>query len=418
MYCPDFATALTGLDQSAYAALCDAAPDIEALSLTIQEHPEQAFEEFFAAAELRRFLSQRGFSVASGSPRLPTSFAASYGDGDTTIGIVAEYDALPNGHACGHHIILGAAVAAALALKPCAQELGLRIKVIGAPAEEHGGGKVYLLQDGIFDDVHAALMVHAISGDDHIPSTHTTQAVGRWRARYTGRAAHAAGCPDQGINAADAVVIAQVAVGLLRQQIPDGYRTNMFIREAGVATNIISERAIVDFEVRAPELTAFHELYAKVLRCFEAGALATGCSLDVVQLEPIYEPIRNDARLSHHWATAFAHGGRELKTMPTVQPASTDFGNVSQALPALHPWVAIPGVEHGLHSDGFRDAATSPAALTTMFDAGLALARSVISCLSNTEDVAYLHDQHAQRSPQPRTVIPGQDSIPSAPKPH
>ncbi len=415
MYNPEFAKELTGLDQLAFRALHLASADIRDLSLAIHAHPEQAFEEFFATAQLCDFLAARGFTIAPGSQRLPTSFIASYGNGPTTIGIIAEYDALPNGHACGHNIILGAAISAALALQPCANELGLRIKVIGAPAEEHGGGKVYLLQDGIFDDVHAALMIHPISGKDQVPSTSTTQAVARWRACYTGRSAHAAGCPDQGINAADAVVIAQVSVGLLRQQIPDGYRTNMFIREAGVATNIISERAIVDFEVRAPELHAFHELYAKVKRCFEAGALATGCSLDIMQLEPIYEPIHNDPRLNHHWVTAFSQGGRELNATPSVQPASTDFGNVTQVLPALHPWVAIPGVEHGLHSDGFRDSATSTAAMTTMFDSGLALARSIISCLTSTDDVAYLHERHSQRRAQKRTPIPGEDQIPVAP---
>src|SRR5699024_4067731 len=189
----------------------------------------------------------------------PTAFTATVGHGPLTVAVCAEYDALPGvGHACGHNLIDGAAVATALALQPVAEELGLRVKVVGTPAEEHGGGKVLLLERGVLDDVDLALMIHALPRDHgYNPQGSTTQAVGRYRATYRGRGTHAAVAPHRGINAADAAVLAQVAVGLLRQQIPGDHRVSAVVAHGGDTTNIIPDTAVVDFECRAFTMPEF-----------------------------------------------------------------------------------------------------------------------------------------------------------------
>lgn len=387
--------------------------DVVALSQDLHAHPETAFREVESSRRLREFLAAAGFDVTAGVGRLPTAFAATCGSGEVVVALCVEYDALPNGHACGHNIIAGAGLLAAVGLQAVAAELGITVKVIGTPAEEHGGGKVFLLADGAFDDVHCALMVHAQpDGEDRSMIGCTSQAVARFEGVFTGVASHAAGAPEKGVNAADAVTVAQVALGLLRQQLTDGYRAAMIVKEAGVVTNIIPERAVVEFEMRAPDVAEFELLQAKVLRCLEAGSVATGCELAVRQTEPTYLPLRHDEILTRHWDAAYAGLGREVPHAPKVETASTDFGNVGQVLPAVHPWVALRGVDAGLHSDGFRAGAASEAGMEAMHDGGLAMALAVVAAVTDEQTVAYLREQKAARpSLRKGGPVPGQDQV-------
>lgn len=401
-----------GVRRTAAEAVAARRDDIVALSRDIHAHPEMGFHEARSSRALCDFLEQSGFAVERGYGRLPTAFTATCGTGELVVGIVAEYDALPNGHACGHNIILGAAVGAGIGLQAVADELGITVKLIGTPAEEGGGGKLYLLQDGAFDDVHCALMIHGIpDGEDRSPIGCTSQAVARWRATFTGKSAHAAGAPHLGVNALDAATIANVSLGLLRQQIPDGQRAAMLIREGGLITNIIPERVVVEFECRAPKLEAWHRLYDRVVKCFEAGALATGCTLEIEQYEPSYEPLLQDEVLGRHWNEAYGSFGRDVSYRPNVNTASTDFGNVGQVLPALHPWIALDGVPHSLHSDGFRDAAAADVGMDTLFHGALGMAFTVIGAMQDPESVAYLRRRKAERRPIEQSPLPGADHV-------
>ena len=182
-------------------------------------------------------------------------------------------------------------------------QLGLTVKVLGTPAEEHGGGKVLMLRAGLFDDLSFALMVHPGNVDLH-PAQSVSQGVSRHAATFTGKASHAAAAPHQGVNAADAAVITQVAVGLLRQQLAATARIGLFVREGGNATNIIPERVVVDFEVREFELSAQRRLREQVFACFEAGALAAGCAVEFEETEPEYAPLAQDPRLADRYAAA------------------------------------------------------------------------------------------------------------------
>lgn len=361
--------------------------DVLALSRDLHAHPEVAFEETRASANIAELLEAGGFTVERGTAGLPTAFTATVGEGDLVVALCVEYDALPGiGHACGHNLIAGASVAAALALAPLAHKLGITLKAIGTPAEEHGGGKVVMLERGAFDGVHLAMMVHPVSeGQTANPAGTSAQAVGRYRATFHGRAAHAAAAPHLAINAADAAVLSQVAVGLLRQQIPGDHRIGLVVREAGHVTNIIPDTAVVDFECRAFTLQEFNALLPRVRSCFEGAAMATGTSVEIVATEPLYEPLVQDNDLAKHWTQAMALFGHDTSPAQGMSGGSTDMGNISQVIPSLHPWMSIPGATAPIHSAAFADVADSPAAYEAMFEAATALAFTVTAIVEDPQ---------------------------------
>lgn len=348
------------------------------LSRGLHDDPELSFAEHRSVEKITALLREAGFAVEPGPSDVPTAFSAVLGTGDLTVGICAEYDALPGiGHACGHNIIAAAAVGAAIGLAPVAEELGIRVKLIGTPAEEHGGGKVLLLERGVFDDVAVAMMVHPAQQDVH-PAEFSSQAVSRFAVTYTGRASHAAAAPHLGVNAADAAVVAQVAVGLLRQQVPAECRIGLFVREGGTATNIIPEHSVVDCEVRSADLESLSELKERVLACFRAGAEATGATMAVEPTEPDYAELRQDPAMAELFARHLESLGRDVQANRTMRGGSTDMGNVSQVVPSIHPCIAITGSQNPPHTRGFADDAASPAADDAVLDGAAALALTAV----------------------------------------
>jgi amidohydrolase len=245
------------------------------LSHRIHATPELGHEEEQAAGWLTELLADAGLSVESGICELPTAFRARQGSGQLHIALCAEYDALPAiGHACGHNMIAAAAVAAALGLRAVLDELDLTVSVIGTPAEEviSRGGKILLLERGAFGGIHSAMMVHPAPFEAVAP---TLIAATGFEVSYLGREAHASAAPEAGINAADATVIAQVALGLLRQHLPRSARIHGIVDKAGEAPNVIPADARVRYMVRAPRVAELRDVQTRVLNCFEAGALAT-----------------------------------------------------------------------------------------------------------------------------------------------
>jgi amidohydrolase len=353
---------------------------------------EVSFEEVHSAAAAADLLAEGGFEVERGTGGLPTAFTATAGSGDLTVALCVEYDALPDiGHACGHNLIAGASVAAALALRPHVDDLGITLKTIGTPAEEHGGGKALLLERGAFDGVSLALMVHPVQdGVTYNPAGTSAQAVGRYRAVFTGKAAHAAAAPHRGVNAADAAVLSQVAVGLLRQQIPGDHRIAMYVAEGGHVTNIIPERTVVEFECRAFTLKEYEALLERVRRCFEGAALATGATLAFEDTEPLYEPLIQDDALAAHWTEAMDVFGKDTSPSAGISGGSTDMGNISQVIPSLHPWLSIPGADVPIHSHAFAALADSPEAYAVMFEAATALAWTIAAAATTPTERARL----------------------------
>lgn len=221
----------------------------------------------------------------------------------------AEYDALPEiGHACGHNIIAASAVGTALALAEVADELGLRVALLGTPAEEAGGGKALLLRAGVFDDIAAAVMLHP--GPTDIAAARSL-ALSEATITYRGTESHAAVAPHLGINAADAVTVAQVAVGLLRQQLAPGQLVHGIVTDGGQAVNVIPGRAKLQYAMRAVEADSLRELEGRMYACFAAGALATGCEYDIDNPAPAYDELTPDQWLADVFREEMRRLGRE-----------------------------------------------------------------------------------------------------------
>lgn len=378
-----------------------------ALSHAIHENPELSWEEHEAAALISGILRDAGFTVELGAYGVPTAIEAVYGEGELTVAICAEYDALPGiGHACGHNVIAAAGVGAALALAPLAAEAGLRVKLLGTPAEEHGGGKVAMLKEGAWEDVDFSLMVHGMTGDDRSATAFRSTAVDRFEVVFTGRTAHAAGAPEQGINAAAASTLALTAIGLLRQQLPKETNLNAFVSLGGEATNIIPDRTIVQVEIRAYEIDIWRDMKRRVLACFEGAAIATGCGWSWAATEHPYAPLNPDPLLAGLWDRNLTAVGRTIVDGPEAAGGSTDMGNVSQVVPAIHPMIGFTGQEGVPHNPDFTAAAASPAADAAAIDGALSMAWTVLDVALDDELRAeFLRRTAERRAGATRTTL-------------
>ncbi|GAB2669155.1 M20 family metallopeptidase [Gordonia jinhuaensis] len=348
-----------------------------ALSHDLYDHPEVAWEEIRSSARVAEALSDSGFEITPAVAGLETAFTATVGSGELTLGICAEYDALPGlGHACGHNLISAMAVGAATALAPLVDELGIRLVVFGTPAEEGGGGKIEMLERGVFDGVHAAAMVHPGPAD---VARARPFAVSHSRIDYHGKSAHAAAFPERGVNAADAFTIAQVAIGLLRQQLPHSVRVHGMMTRGGEAPNSIPEHTEGRWYVRAETLAELAQVEPRVMRCFEAGALATGAELVVTPESKPYAEFRTDEDLLCRYEANATALGREFGDSPdnTMSRASTDMGNVSQVIAAIHPYIGIDSLPAVNHQPAFAAATLTAAAEKAMLDGAAALAATL-----------------------------------------
>ncbi len=395
-------------------AIDEAMPRLAALSAYIHSHPEIGFEEHLSSAAVASALEEGGFTVRHGAFGLATAVDASIGNGPVKVAFCAEYDALPGvGHACGHNLIASIAVGAGLGLAPFAGELGLTVRVLGTPAEEGGGGKILMLDRGAFSGLDAAMMAHPWPEDR---ATCRCLAVDHIRYCFKGRSAHASASPDTGINAADALVVAQVAIGLLRQQLPAGVQVHGIVEKGGDAANIIPSETVARYMVRAGDTGKLAEIERRVDRCFEAGALATGATLTKELLSPTYADMRPDPELLTLWdanATLLGRGGtaspggisagspgsdaglpgrvshsvgdpgkvpgepshsttgRSSIESPSL---STDMANVSHAVPSIHPLIAIEAHGAGNHEPAFAEACIEPVNNAAIRDGAIALA--------------------------------------------
>ncbi len=330
-----------------------------ALSHRIHAHPELAFEEERAAAWCAEALDAAGFAVERGVGGLPTAFVARAGSGPLHLALCAEYDCLPGiGHACGHNLIAAIAVGAGIAAARVADDIGLTVSVVGTPAEERGGGKILLLERGVFADAHAAMMVHPAPVD----------------------------VVEPGINAADALTVAQTAIGLLRQHIRQSDRIHGIVTDGGDAPNIVPAHAAADYIVRARALAELDEIRAKVLRCFEAGALATGATLEVKPSGTPYAEVQHDAALAAVYrrnAEALGRSFPDLGVLLERAAASTDMGNVSHALPSIHPMIGIASLPAVNHQPEFTAHCVTAAADQAVADGALALAWTAVDVASD-----------------------------------
>ncbi len=353
--------------------------DLVELSHSIHAEPELAFAEHRSCAKAQALVADHGFEITKAPGGLDTAFRADYGSGPLVIGICAEYDALPGiGHACGHNIIAASAVGTALALAEVADELGLTVVLLGTPAEEAGGGKVLLLNAGAFDDIAATVMLHP--GPLDIAAARSL-ALSQVAVGYRGRESHAAVAPHLGINAADAITVAQVAIGLLRQQLAPGQMMHGIVTDGGQATNVIPARAEMQYTMRANDAESLRELEKRMADCFLAGAVATGCDYAVSETEPAYDELTPDTWLADTFREEMVRLGRS--PVPTEVEAafplgSTDMGNVTKVMPGIHPIVGIDAGGASVHQPAFAAAAAGPSADTAVVEGAIMLARTVV----------------------------------------
>lgn len=386
------------LERRILAAIDRDAAELIDVSLTIHANPELQYEERKAAALLTSKLEARGFEVQRAAAGIETAFVGFAGDNEgPTIALVGEYDALRGlGHACGHNLIGTAALGAAWALNDIIAELPGRIRVIGTPAEEGGGGKVLMVNRGVFKGVDAAMMFHPF---DQTALGSQTLASSRVKLEFFGKASHAAAAPEAGINALDAVIQTYNAVNALRQHLRSDVRIHGVITNGGQAANIVPEHASAEFSVRAADRPYADETLAKFLRCAEAAALATGATLKYdVREASRYDNMANNSAMMKLFASKLDKLGVPWVEQPAGGFGSTDMGNVSQVVPAIHSYlkIAAPGVQ--CHTNAFREAAASPEAQATMLDAARAMALTTLDLLVYPERLA-----DAKRSFQDRT---------------
>ena len=369
-----------------------------ALSHAIHADPELSWQEHRAVARIAPILEDAGFAIEVGAYGVPTAFEAVYGDGDLTVTLCAEYDALPGvGHACGHNVIATAGVGAALALVPVAEAAGLRVKLLGTPAEEHGCGKVALLEAGAWEDTDFSMMVHGYTGVDYAADAFRSTAVERFEVEFTGLTAHAAAAPEKGINAGAAATLALTAIALFRQHMGPEVNINAFISHGGDATNIIPDRTVVQAEVRAADVEVWRRTKQRVLSCFEGAAIATGCGWSWRPTEHPYAPVNTDPDLARLWNANMPELGRTPSSDRGLGGGSTDMGNVTQVLPGIHPMIAFLGETAVPHNPDFTAAAITPGGDDAALDGGLLLAWTALDAALDPELRADLQRRRAER---------------------
>ncbi len=360
--------------------------ELVALSLKIHASPEVAFQEEKAAAWLADYLEAEGFVVERGICRIPTAFRASYGEGEPAVAFLAEYDALPGvGHGCGHNIIGTASTAAGLAAKTVADETGGTVLVIGTPAEEAAGGKVYMADRGAFQGLTCAMLAHP--GNRDVAVSYGLACL-ELNVEFHGRAAHAAARPEAGQNALDAMVAAFVNIGLLRQQLRDSARVHGIITDGGQAVNVIPHHTAASLLLRAEDDAYLDEsLKEKVLACFQAAAQATGCRLEHRWGEESrYRTMRTNRALADAYrANIEALGRNVMEPESRRSMGSTDMGNVSALIPAIHPSIGVAPADVPIHTVEFRELAVSEAGHKALLDSAKALAMTALDVLTSPE---------------------------------
>ena len=365
----------TTIKDAASAEVHHAAEALAELSHHIWDHPELAFEEEHTADVTASALSDAGFSIETGIADLPTAFVGEVGTGPLVVGICAELDALPDiGHACGHNMIAASAVGTALGLARVADDLGITVRILGTPAEEIGGGKILMLERGAFDGIHLAMMVHPSPAEgDAFP----TLAISQCDYHFHGRTAHASLAPQVGVNAADAITVAQVGVGLLRQHLEPGDQVHGIVTRGGEAANIVPGEATARFFMRAPTLDALRKLQPRVDACFHAGATATGATLDIEPLGPPYSEFVHDDEVADFYRANATTLGRSMGPRATKPAASTDMANISLMMPTIHPTLGLDCAPAVNHQPEFAAHCRTPEADRAVVEGAIAMAWTV-----------------------------------------
>ena len=367
------------LKREACARIDELAALLLDVSHDIHSHPELNYEEHYAHDRLCAELDRAGLAPVRHAYGVDTAFRADAGRAGATVGVLLEYDALPEiGHACGHNIIAAAGLGAGLALAGLADRAGGRVAILGTPAEEGGGGKILMAREGAFDGLDAAMMIHPADAD--LVSMDTI-AVQQLRVEYAGAAAHAAAAPHLGRNALDAAVLGYLGVSTLRQHIGPRERVHGIFTKAGDKPSIVPKEAAMHWYVRSDTIASLQPLKARVSASLEAGALATGCSCRCEWDGLTYSDMRDNPAIVDSYVRNAGNLGRTVQD-PTLAGrrvvGSTDMGNVSYLVPSIHPMIKVAPDGVAIHTEAFAAAAAGPQGDRAVLDGAKAMAMTAI----------------------------------------
>ena len=340
----------------------------------IYNNPELGNEEYKAVEALTTFLKEHDFKIEAPIADMATAFKATFDSGKPgmTIGYLCEYDALPKiGHGCGHNMIGAMSAGAGVVLSKVLHEIGGKVIVYGTPAEETNGGKVILAEAGVFDELDAAMIVHP---DGETRASGSSSALYPIRFIYKGKTAHAASCPEKGINALNSVIQLFNGIDALRQHVTPDVKMHGIITKGGVAANIVPDEAVADFYFRASTKERVTEVVEKVKKIAEGAALMTGATLEMERYELPYDDLNTNETLSEIFNSNLRELGITDIKEAKATGGSSDIGNVSHVAPTIHPYIGITDCPMVGHSVEMANATTTSKAHDRLLIAALAMA--------------------------------------------
>lgn len=361
----------------------------------ICNNPEMGNQEFKAVDKLTTFLRENGFSIETNIANKPTAFKAIYNSkkNGPSVSFLCEYDALPGvGHGCGHNMIGTMSCGAAVGLSKVLDRTGGRIVVLGTPAEETDGAKVDMAKKGIFNDIDVALILHP---EDKTYKSGCSLAMDALQFDFRGRASHASSSPHEGINALDAVLLTFSGVNALRQHITSEVRIHGIVKEGGKAANIVPDRAIAQFYVRAGKKKYLTEVSEKVKNIARGAAIMTGASLEISNYEISYDDMNTNQNLSDVFNENLKLAGVNEIYSERSSYGSLDMGNVSNVVPAIHPYISISDTKLVGHTTEFRDATLTDRAHDALIKGSSALALTGYDVLTDTELLKRIKEEFA-----------------------
>lgn len=371
------------------------------ISLAIHAKPEVSDFEYFASQTLSEQLKKEGFQIELPAAGHRTGFSATYKSGKPgpTVAFLAEYDALAGlGHGCGHNVFGATSSLAGAALKSVVDQIGGEVRVYGTPGEEggqNGSAKGSFVREGYLKDVDFALCVHPGTAPEDGLSTRN-YACAPVDIEFWGKPAHAAGCPQDGINALDAQMLTYAAIGVLRQQLTDRIRIHGVIVEGGTAPNVIPEYTKAKYYIRAADIDTLHELYEKVENIVKGSALQTGCTSSMKLYQNLVENMVLTPSLDAIYEKYITELGNTVKHVPdVVMPGSSDVGNISQVVPTIQPHISITDTPITGHSQAMVEASCSKKAMDAIVKGAKALAWTALELFENPDELVKIKEDHA-----------------------
>ena len=357
---------------SLHRELCD-------VSDWMYHNPELGFEEYETSKYLVNFIESKNAKVNYPSHSLETAFDVTFGDSGPLVVLCVEYDALPEiGHACGHNIIATASIGAGLGLQDLANDLGIRVKLLGTPAEEGGGGKIILLDNGAFEDAKCSMMIHP-GYENVVNPTFTT--IQQYTVEFFGKDAHAAGAPQEGINALDAQIQLFVNASTYRQQMVQSNRMHGVIKDGGFKPNIIPSYTKSEWYLRSLNKEGLDKLESDFYNFANAAALSTKCEVKITFPDYRYEEIDNNKTMYELYVANSADIDREMilqKDATSPGLGSTDMGNISQVFPSIHPMLSIDAKNAVNHQPEYAAATITSGGHKAIYDGAYAMGTTII----------------------------------------